>query len=62
MFCKHKWDLVSEVTTKSKAEDLRNLGNLEIYGRSLQHLSNRKFIQLLKCDSCGKLKRFVENI
>lgn len=60
IFCKHKWQLVSENTTKSKAEHIEENG---IVGKfSGGELLNRRFIQLLKCDKCGKLKRFVEHI
>lgn len=60
MFCKHKWELISETTTKSKAEHYRDTGGRITEGS--ETLLERKFIQLLKCDKCGKLKKLVERL
>ena len=61
MFCRHKWDLLSETTTESKIEHLTKVTNIEIEeGR--ESLLSRKFIQLLKCDKCGKLEKLVTSV
>jgi hypothetical protein len=60
MFCKHEWKLLSETTTESKVEFLKKLEiSLE---EAPYHALNRKFIQIVVCPKCNKLKRFVENI
>jgi len=61
MFCKHKWDLLSEKTTESKLELLQRITSLEIT-ECKESLLERKFIQLLKCDKCGKFKKLVTSI
>lgn len=60
MFCSHKWDLISEKTTESRVEHYAKLTGQAIKGS--EHLLSRKFIQLLKCDKCGKLKKLVTDI
>ena len=67
MFCKHKWKLLEQTTTKSKfehcLEKLRQTGVTE--SLKLPHqlaCANRKFIEVYTCEKCGDLKRFVENI
>ena len=59
-FCKHKWVILSETTTKSRIEVLRECGVSSI--RGLLNPVDRKFIQIVQCEKCGKLKRFVEPI
>lgn len=69
MLCKHKWELISETTTKSKFENaceaidvntMKNYENIKIPHQL--SCSERKHIQIVTCSKCGKLKRFVENI
>jgi hypothetical protein len=66
MFCKHKWVILSEVITKSKFEVAstfcanRQLSTLTIPWQMAD--TPRKHIQILQCEKCGKLKRFVEEI
>lgn len=60
IFCKHKWQLISETVTKSRIEVLMNSNITSIKG--LIDPVNRKFIQIVACEKCGKLKRFVESI
>ena len=60
MFCKHKWELISETTTKSRTEVLGESGVTKFKG--VFNLVDRKFIQIVFCKKCGKLKRFVEEI
>lgn len=67
MFCKHKWELITETVTKSTfqhaIESLGGPDNLKSIKLPWQ-LSDgeRKHIQILQCSKCGKLKRFVESI
>ena len=60
MFCQHKWKLISETTTKSRMEHLTEIGVSEV--SNLHKAADRKYIQIVACDECGKLKRFVEEI
>ena len=64
MFCKHKWELISEHTTKSILELVaENLIKVRITNHTdVIDMSDRKFIQILTCGKCGKLKRYVERI
>jgi len=66
---KHDYVVLSETTTKSRFQ--RALEAIEAnegkYSRStcvphqLCH-DNGKFIQILKCTTCGKIQRYVEEI
>jgi len=60
MFCKHEWKVLSTEVTESQIEML----NRVIPGTSKAYTSmfERKHIQIVSCDKCGKLKRFVEKI
>lgn len=60
IFCKHDWSLLSETTTKSRVEVLRECGVASLKG--LFKPVDRKHIQIVACKKCGKLKRFVEDI
>ena len=66
MFCKHKWKVLSETTTVSQFEHAITVlkpstqGRLTIPGQMCD--ADRKHIQIVACDKCGKLKRFVERI
>ena len=60
LFCNHKWSLLSETVTKCKAELLVSIGCTNV--KNLHDPVDRKFIQIVTCDKCGKLKRFVEGI
>ena len=63
MFCKHKWQIVSETVTKSKFEVA-----MEAVGEGSHRLphqlsdASRKHIQTFTCSKCGELRRFVEKI
>lgn len=61
MLCKHEWQILSETTTKSGVELLGKVMDLKSVKCS-SDLTKRKFIQLVSCKKCGKLKRFVEVI
>lgn len=64
--CKHSWKLVAETTTKSVLE--HTLEQTAKYDKHFSSLppqlskGSRKFIQILQCEKCGKLNRFVDNI
>ncbi len=67
MFCKHKWNLLSETITESKFEHV--IKQLERAGLTANvqipwQLSDgsRKHIQTFTCEKCGGLKRFTEDI
>lgn len=66
MFCKHDWKILSEVTTKSQFEvTTEALDKSGCTKGKIPHqmcCADRKFIQVVQCTKCGKLKRFVENI
>lgn len=67
LFCKHNWKIISEHTTESPFEHaLRVARGAGVVGRSSIPYqmcdTSRKFIQVVQCEKCGKLKRFVENI
>ncbi len=56
MFCKHDWQVLSEVVTKSEFELLLGMENLA----SIKNASNSKtIVQIISCKKCGKLKKFV---
>lgn len=66
--CKHKWEVLSETTTKSKFESAieavrgagSNIGNVKIPHQMCD--AERKHIVILACKECGNTKRFVEKI
>ena len=66
IFCKHKWVILSEITTKAPiqvaCEALERLmpedGRFEIPEQMSQ--TERKLIQLVSCEKCRKIKKFVE--
>jgi len=66
MFCKHKWEILSETVTKSKYESsMEASAILSVSNIKLPHQlcdADRKHIQVFTCSKCGKLRRFVENI
>ena len=59
-FCNHKWLILSETVTDCKLKVMRDLGCTSV--KNLEEPADRKFIQIVTCDKCGKLKRFVNNI
>ncbi len=65
MFCKHKWKMLSEKTTESQFEHSMNTAYKYSNAIKLPHQlcdAERKVIQILSCEKCGKLKKFVETI
>lgn len=61
MFCKHDWEILSEHTTESQIEHANNMGIMITEGGSTL-MFERKFIQIIKCDKCGKIKRYVTEV
>ena len=65
MFCRHRWEVLSETVTKSRFESSMEAVKTNISELTLPHQlckADRKHIQVFTCQKCGKLKRFVENI
>lgn len=64
MFCKHEWEVLSEVTTESKYEQLNRGGlyNLKANGALILELAARKHILTVTCEKCGEIKQFVNEI
>lgn len=60
LFCRHKWEILSEQTTESQLE---LMVRLQMHGSQFwpQYLE-RKVIQVCACPKCGELKKFVEKI
>lgn len=63
IFCKHKWAILSEITTKAPFEvAVEALSSRE--GKcTIPHqmsITDRKVIQIVSCEKCGKIKKFVE--
>ena len=58
--CQHSWKILSEKTTESRLEHMKSIG----YTGTVRcyNITNRKFIQIVTCTECGKLKRFVEEV
>jgi len=57
LFCKHDWKMISETTTKSDMEVAVATPNLKT---AKGFDTQRKLIQIVACNKCGKLERFVE--
>lgn len=60
IFCRHDWELISETKTKSKIEQMIEMGANPTTVPA--YMMEKKLIQILKCKKCSKLKRFVEEI
>lgn len=66
LFCKHRWDKVSDVVTESTFENALAATKKVCHGDvkipyQLCH-DNRKHIVILKCDECGKVKKIVTEV
>ncbi|UUW39906.1 hypothetical protein VP14_219 [Vibrio phage VPMCC14] len=63
--CKHKWEVLQDITTESHSElHTRVTGRILTPDNigSARKLFSRKHITILSCSECGKIKRYVENI
>lgn len=73
-FCKHEWEILSEVTTESKMEHFAKVTKMEHFAKvtsryqppanffQYEAMTARKHITTVTCKKCGGLKRFVEEI
>jgi uncharacterized OB-fold protein len=52
MFCKHKWSILSEMTTESTIEKAKKLGLFAEYANAFD--LKKKHILVLQCENCGK--------
>jgi len=59
MFCKHKWSVLSETYTKSAFDQITRLKSMKLENNEI---FARKFIQIIQCNKCGAIKRFVEQL
>jgi hypothetical protein len=62
LFCKHEWKLLFEKETKSKFESVysmtfSNSKKIQIPWQMCN--ATKKYIQILSCKKCGKIKKFV---
>jgi len=66
IFCKHDYEMIQEVVTKSAFEVaidyFKGTGVMELNLPKGMCNTERKHITTFKCAKCGKLKRFVENL
>ena len=67
LFCNHKWNIISDVTTESKFQHaVKSARENGVAGKTnIPHQmcdAERKHIQILSCEKCGKLNRFVERL
>jgi len=62
LFCKHDPELLSETTTKSGLELMKEVLPEAIKFKGDHRLTFRKHIQVFVCKKCGQLTRYVENI
>lgn len=61
LFCRHKWNKVSDLITESSIEVISKAlpgaeTPYELAG------TNRKHIVILTCDKCGKVNKIVTNL
>ena len=64
MFCRHKWEIISEKICESSFEhamkEVAKLGQLAKSIKMSLDMANtdRKLIQIVTCAKCGKIKKF----
>ena len=60
MFCKHNWKILSETRTDSIAERAIKIGMHFNHcpGDDLKQI----LVQIVTCDKCGKIKRYVSKV
>ena len=59
MKCQHEWDKVSETVLPSGYEQME-AGNTKFDRMSGVSLFRKKYILVLSCKKCGKVKKVVE--
>jgi len=65
MFCKHKWELLQETTTESKAEQsIRLVGTIPAARDRIdfEMFYEKWLVTTFSCKLCGKLKRMKDKI
>lgn len=66
MFCRHDWEILSETTSKSKfevaTECLSNRGTSKVTIPHQMCDATRTLVQIVACNKCGKLRRFVTEV
>lgn len=60
IFCKHDWQILSEITSKSPMECAEKSGIILTKGPSA--IVTRKLVQIVSCKKCGKIKKFVTEV
>ena len=54
--CKHDWKIIKETVIPSISDLAQEVGK----GGSMTPHFVRKYVTILACEKCGKLKKFVE--
>lgn len=64
IFCKHNWQLISETKTESMLEQMDRIfpEKTQTLASVKEFLLQKKLIQIVECNRCGKIKKFVEDI
>ncbi len=62
LLCSHKWDTVSEFTSKSALEATAGKIELQCHPFTLRPLTEKKHVLILKCDLCGAVKKIETEI
>lgn len=60
MFCKHKWDKITEYVSDSKLDNMIKNDFRPDY--VVESFISKKFICILQCTECGKIRKIVESI
>lgn len=63
--CKHKWEVLQELTTESKSEQYTRVTGRVLTPDNMdvaKKIFAKKYITILSCSECGKIKRYVEEI
>ena len=60
IFCSHSWTVISEVLHRSSMQVLLDGGVRNVKGVDIEEMSKRKLVQLVTCEKCGKVVKFVE--
>lgn len=61
IFCRHKWQVLSNETTKTQIDILKEKEQdipLPRNDLQLDKMTKHFYIQILTCEKCGKIKRF----
>lgn len=63
MFCKHEWKILSDQIVKNTMKDRVTAKN-HAPGHMLDFIETLKdtHIQVISCNKCGKLKRYVTKV